>query len=313
MALRVCDDRPMTTQSFTIEPKGRFSLAAAQDFAEGFPAGTGASGQTGGLLMTFPIEGWRGSAAVNVRQDADGTIHGETADANELDTVTGQVARSLSIDHDGTGWIEVGDRDPVLGAVQKRYGWLRPVCFFSAYEAATSFVIGHRISMRQARIVKERLGTDFGDETNLGGQTVHAFPRPQRLLEATSVKGLSQVKVERLHGLAQAAIDGRLMTDRLREMPEAEALDDLERLPGVGPWTAQAVLMRGCGVADAIPLKDDISRAAVASFYDLSDLPDDVQWATISDPWRPFRMWATVLLHMAWRREEPTPSYRQSR
>lgn len=304
----------MPTQSFRLEPKGRFSLAAAQDFADGFPAGTGASGQTGGLLMTFPIEGWRASAAVNVRQDTDGTIVGETEDAMELETIRRQVARSLSIDHDGTGWVEVGDRDPVLGTLQQRYGWLRPVCFFSAYEAATSFVIGHRISMRQVRTVKDQLGIDFGDEITLEGQTVHAFPRPQRLLETTSIKGLSQVKVERLHGLAQAAIDGRLMTDRLRAMPETEALDDLESLPGIGPWTAQAVLMRGCGVVDAIPLKDDISRAAVASFYDLPELPDDNQWATISDAWRPFRMWATVLLHMAWRREQPTTrSYRQAR
>ncbi len=64
---------------FTIEPVGRFSLAAAQDFAGGFPAGIGAHGTAAGLLMTFPVEGWRDSAAVDVWQTADGTIHGERA------------------------------------------------------------------------------------------------------------------------------------------------------------------------------------------------------------------------------------------
>ena len=63
--------------SFTIEPRGRFSLAAAQDFAGGFAAGIGAHGTATGLLMTFPVEGWRDSAAVDVWQTEDGVVHGE--------------------------------------------------------------------------------------------------------------------------------------------------------------------------------------------------------------------------------------------
>jgi DNA-3-methyladenine glycosylase II len=297
---------------FTIEPLGRFSLAAAQDFAGGFAAGIGAHGTATGLLMTFPVEGWRDSAAVDVWQSADGRIHGEAHGSDDLETVRRQAARSLSLDHDGRGWADVGERDPVLGALQAQYDWLRPVCFYSAYEAATSFVIGQRISMRQARAIKDRLAESYGDPIEIGDQTVRPFPRPQRLLDVPSVTGLAQVKVERLHDLAQAAIDGILDTERLRLLPETEALAQLQALPGVGPWTASAILLRGCGVADAVPTVDDISRNAVAAIYGLPEPPDDATWTTISDVWRPYRMWATVLLHMAWRRQQPaTPSYRQ--
>jgi DNA-3-methyladenine glycosylase II len=297
---------------FTIEPLGRFSLAAAQDFAGGFAAGIGAHGTATGLLMTFPVEGWRDSAAVDVWQSADGRIHGEAHGSDDLETVRRQAARSLSLDHDGRGWADVGERDPVLGALQAQYDWLRPVCFYSAYEAATSFVIGQRISMRQARAIKDRLAESYGDPIEIGDQTVRPFPRPQRLLDVPSVTGLAQVKVERLHDLARAAIDGILDTERLRLLPETEALAQLQALPGVGPWTASAILLRGCGVADAVPTVDDISRNAVAAIYGLPEPPDDATWTTISDVWRPYRMWATVLLHMAWRRQQPaTPSYRQ--
>jgi DNA-3-methyladenine glycosylase II len=87
----------------------------------------------------------------------------------------------------------------------------------------------------------------------------------------------------------------------------------LESLPGVGPWTAQGILMRGCGSADTIPTEDTISREAVSHFYGLAATPTDAEWLKISEKWRPFRMWATVLLHMGWRREQPSaPSYRQS-
>ncbi|MFL5680848.1 MAG: DNA-3-methyladenine glycosylase family protein [Chloroflexota bacterium] len=302
----------MTT--FEIRPRGPFDLAAATDFIGGFTAGIGADGTGRGIRMAFPVEGWDGSVAIDVAQEPDGTISADVAATGhvDLEVIQRQAARSLSLDHDGAGWVDVGRRDPVIGRLQERFAYLRPVCFYSAYEAATSFVIGQRIAMRQARVVKARLADGWGDEIDASGGVVRAFPRPQRLLEAAAVPGISAVKVDRLHALAQAALDGRLDTERLRALPEADALAELRTLPGVGEWTAQAVLLRGCGVADALPLGDEVSRRAVQSLYELPDLPDDETWTRIAEAWRPFRMWATVLLRVGWGRDQPAPpSYRQ--
>jgi len=296
-----------------IRPRGPFSLAAARDFAGGFPAGIG-GGRVGAesITLAFPVEGTDDSAAIELWQDPDGIVRGRSDAAGELlDAAIAQAARSLSLDLDGSGWPGVGERDPIVGRLQREHAFLRPVCFYSAYEAVTSFVIGQRISRRQSAVIKRDLAERLGDRPTITGVEVPAFPRPSRLLELREARGLSDEKIRRLHGLAQAALEGRLDTEALRSMPEPEALAKLRELQGVGPFTADAVLYRGCGVVDGLPTSDELGGTVIRDLYELETAtPADVQ--RITDTWRPYRMWAVVLLRMGWTRSQGSKvSYRR--
>lgn len=296
-----------------IRPRGPFSLAAARDFAGGFPAGIG-GGRVGAesITLAFPVEGTDDSAAIELWQDPDGIVRGRSDAAGELlDAAIAQAARSLSLDLDGSGWPGVGERDPIVGRLQREHAFLRPVCFYSAYEAVTSFVIGQRISRRQSAVIKRDLAERLGDRPTITGVEVPAFPRPSRLLELREARGLSDEKIRRLHGLAQAALEGRLDTEALRSMPEPEALAKLRELPGVGPFTADAVLYRGCGVVDGLPTSDELGGTVIRDLYELeATTPADV--LRITDTWRPYRMWAVVLLRMGWTRTQGAKvSYRR--
>ena len=295
---------------YEIVPRGPFSLEAARTFAGGFAAGIGGGGPSdAGIVMAFPAEGWQGSAAAHVTQ-ADGVVRVRVATTGQPDreALQRQIARCLSLDHDGAAWPEVGRRDEVIGQVQEQYEYLRPVCFYSAYEAITSFVIGQRIARRQSARIKAWLCEQLGERIELDAVTHAAFPQPQRLLELTDAPGLNAVKVERLHGLAQAALDGRLDTERLRSLHIDEAMEELMHLNGVGGFTAEGTILRGCGVVDELP-RDPLSRDTLAELYSLRTL-NDATWTQITDRWRPYRMWATVLLRVGWERQQPGRSYR---
>jgi DNA-3-methyladenine glycosylase II len=299
-------------QTFTIEPRGPFSLAAADTFAGGFPAGLG-GGAAGGptLVLAFPVEGWSDSAVVELGQETDDRpVHARVEGTAVPEAALRQALRSVSLDHDGTGWPDVGGRDPVIGRLQAAHRFLRPVCFYSAYEAVTSFVIGQRIARRQGARIKAWLGERYGDELVLDGRSFRAFPRPQRLLETTTVPGLAAEKVRRLHGIAEVALAGELDTELLRSLPRDEAIGRLLRLPGVGPFTAEGTLLRGCGIADELP-GDPMTGEAIAELYDLPGPPDAEAYERITDGWRPYRMWATVLLRVGLERSRPGRSYRR--
>jgi DNA-3-methyladenine glycosylase II len=63
-------------------------------------------------------------------------VVGEVFGDADPEAVRDQVARILSLDVDGSGFPAVGRRDPVVGGLQARWPGLRPVGFFSPYEAA---------------------------------------------------------------------------------------------------------------------------------------------------------------------------------
>lgn len=255
----------------------------------------------------FPVEGWVGSSAVTVSQASDGAVqlvaHGDAP----AEQAVAQALAVLSLDIDATAWPDVGARDQVMAQLQRRYRFVRPVLFATPYEAAAHFVLGHRRSAAQSRRLRAALAESHGDPVNIDGQVFHAFPRPQVLAKVTAFPGVETPRLERLHAIAAAALEGSLDRQRLRDLEEADALTQLRQLPGIGDFFAQGILHRGAGTADGIT-RDEMSLLAIRTAYSLTDATPPAQVLEIGERWHPFRMWATVLLHIEMRAGRALPA-----
>ena len=285
---------------FTLTARGPFSLAAAIGFLEAFTPAGYEGAEEGPLDLAFPAERGRRAVGVRVRQDG-GEVVGDVVHAGRLDpeglaAVARQVGRILSLDVDGEGFATVGDRDAVVAGLQRLHPGLRPVLFWSPYEAAAWAIIGQRIRIRQAAAIKARMARELGEPVELGGRVLHAFPAPERLAEVEAFPGLSARKPEWLRALAAAALDGRLDAARLRALPRDDALAELRELPGIGPFSAELVLVRGAGDPDHVPTREPRLARAVALAYGLASPPSDDDLRRISEAWRPYRSWVTLLL-----------------
>jgi DNA-3-methyladenine glycosylase II len=283
---------------------GPFALDHSENYFGGWlRAGT----ERGTIAMAFPVEGWRTSAAVVLHQPQPDTLEGEVNGAgDDAARAWVQALAVLSADCDGSGWPAVAQRDPVMGELQAKYQYLRPVLFYSPYEAAAAFLIGHRISIQQRRNISAALAERHGDAISVNGNIYHAFPRPQVLAGLTEFPGVSAEKFERLHGVAAAALEGWLDRATLRAMPPDKALARLRTLRGVGDFFAQGILLRGAGLVDAVT-DEDVTKEAVQRAYYLPRRPSHQQVVEIAENWRPYRMWGNVLLHVWLRREQGGP------
>jgi DNA-3-methyladenine glycosylase II len=141
-------------------------------------------------------------------------------------------------------------------------------------------------------LIKARLGDELGE--------FGAFPAPARLAQLSAPqRGLTDRKIEQLRALAAAAEDGALTRERLRAMTYEDGLRHLQQLPGIGPFSAELILIRGVGNPDALPDHDTRLNEAIRSAYSTPD--DAVQ--SITESWRPYRAWVALLLR-AWREAE---------
>jgi DNA-3-methyladenine glycosylase II len=275
--------------------RGRYEMARQNGFFGGW---THPADDNDGIVMAFPVEGWTHSAAVVLRQRG-ATVEGEVY--GESDAAWQQALAVLSLDFDGTGYADIGAHDPVIGALQREHGYPRPVLFHSPYEAACAFIIGHRLRIEQGRSIRQRMARAYGEAFDVAGTTVHAFPAPQRLRALTTIPGVNDEKVARLHGIAEAALDGLLDRARLRALLLAESLAQVRRLRGVGAFFAGGIVLRGAGAVDAVS-DDETTRAGIQRFYGLGAGPPDAEVERIVERWRPYRMWCSVLIHAGERR-----------
>ncbi len=302
----------MSTPALTFDlpvPAG-YSLAAASRFVLNFPASQGGSRESA-LNLAFALDGSWEPVGVRIIE-AGGTLAVEVVSNSGnavVEDVRRNVIRILSLDGDGTEFAAVSRRDPVVADLLARYPGLRPVQFASPYEAAAWAVMCQRLQMTQAVRIKNRIAANLGTRmTFTDGQVLDAFPAPLALRQLGDVAGLTPGRVEQLRSIADAAIAGELDARSLLSVAPEIAMHRLQRLPGVGPFSAELIVVRGAGVRDMFPQHEPRLSQAMAILYGTDDR---AELDRISGRWRPYRSWISILIR-SWF-EDQRPKCRTSR
>jgi DNA-3-methyladenine glycosylase II len=287
----------MTTR-LTLPVDGPFSLAAAASF--GFGPNTGRPDPDANLMrLAFVADDFRHHIGAVLTQEPDGSLSADISGDAPVDAAETQLRRILSVDTGVAGWLEAGQADAVLGSVQAAYPGLRPVLFHSPYEAAAWSVLSQRRHRAQATALRRRLSEAASVRFELAGQPEAAFPLPAQLLEITEFAGIEPSRMARLHGVAQAALDGQLNAVALSAASHESALADLQRISGLGPVYATLVYLRSTGVKDALTLGEPRLADYLRHYYGLTESPGAAVVEKIAEKWRPFRTWASVLFRVA--------------
>lgn len=159
-----------------------------------------------------------------------------------------------------------------------------------AYGALLRAIVGQQLSTKAARTIYLRVLDLFGGTA----------PSPEQLLEAPETDlraaGLSGRKVEYVRDLATHVLDGELELDRLGELEDEEAIEEIVAVRGLGRWTAEMFLMFHLGRPDVLSGGDLGIRKAIQVEYGLEEMPTPQRVIEVGEPWRPHRSLASLYL-----------------
>jgi 3-methyladenine DNA glycosylase/8-oxoguanine DNA glycosylase len=130
------------------------------------------------------------------------------------------------------------------------------------------------------------------------------FPTPQDILATPDDRlrgaGLSRAKTDAIKDIAAKTIAGVVPTAKaIAKMSDAEILERLTTVRGVGPWTVEMLLIFTLGRTDVLPVSDYGVRKGFALIYKWKELPKPRELLEFGKRWRPHRTTAAWYLWRA--------------
>ncbi len=189
---------------------------------------------------------------------------------------------------------EIFQKDKVIMDLFRKNKGIRVPGCWDFYELGIRTIINQQISIKAAVTVLDRIVRKYG-LTHREDSTLKLFPDAEVLRDANLDNlGLTSAKIDSIKNFSIFVLNGGLENLKNSDSYD-ESVAILTAIKGIGPWTANYLLMRGLRENDAFLYGDVVFNKKIEQFYDI-DSKDKKKVTEIAEQWRPWRSYATHLL-----------------
>jgi DNA-3-methyladenine glycosylase II len=194
--------------------------------------------------------------------------------------------------------------DPKLGALIERVGEfnLRLDASPSPFESLLESILYQQLHGKAAATIHRRVREFFGGD-----------PTPQQMIDVPDERlrgcGVSGNKIKAMKDLAAKTLDGTVPSHAaILKMPDADIVERLTEVRGIGSWTVEMLLIFRLGRPDVLPVTDyGVRKGFALTFLKLpktrpveaADLPKPDVLFRRGRKWAPFRSVASWYLWRA--------------
>ncbi len=189
-------------------------------------------------------------------------------------------------------------KDEILRSIILKIGDCRLKPHKKYFETLVDAIVSQQLSVKVAETIFKRFKLLF----NKSSGKPAGFPKPDNILLMNDDKmracGLSNAKVKYVKDLALHIKNREIKVQKLKNLPDAEIINELIKVKGIGIWTAQMFLIFCLGRFNVLPAGDMGLKKAVMANYHLRRLPGENQIKKISANfnWEPYNSIATWYL-----------------
>lgn len=154
-------------------------------------------------------------------------------------------------------------------------------------------IMSQQLSTKVAKVIFHRFLALYDGHEPTPEQIAATPPETLRSI------GLSNAKVQYVHNVAQFCLTTKLTDRKLKKMSDAEIIDLLTQIKGVGRWTVEMLLMFTLGREDVFAVDDYGIQSAMKKLYKLDDSNKKEFKAAmqkIAARWSPYRTYACLHL-----------------
>ncbi len=204
------------------------------------------------------------------------------------------LARKLGLQQDMRGFMAMVGENPVTAQLLINGQALRIPQTANVWEGLLWAIVGQQVNFRFAATMKRRItelcGTSAGDG-------LICLPTAEQVatLEVSDLMPLqfSAKKAEYLIHAARKAATGELPLEQMPEMPVTKVERSLYDVHGIGPWSANYLMMRACGFMDCTPVGDTGLTSGLQRLFALDIRPDKTKTIELMQQFAPYRSLAT--------------------
>lgn len=188
-------------------------------------------------------------------------------------------------------WMDIArtlTNDPDLAKRIQNTPGMRVPGSWDGFELATRAILGQQITVKGATTLAGRIVKLFGKAFSPSDGLTHLFPSSEVLADADLTRaGLTKARAASISALARAVANRKICFDGI--MDSEVFLAELQRIPGIGAWTAQYIAMRALREPDAFPT-GDIALVRALNVTNARELEQRAEM------WRPWRAYAAMYL-----------------
>lgn len=173
--------------------------------------------------------------------------------------------------------------DSVLAKVIARVGPMKMPRTPATFHFVVRSIAFQQLHRNAATTIFNRLVTAAGDGATLTPESILRLT-PQRMRKC----GLSRQKLSYIRDLAQRTRSGEIDFAALPKMGDAEVIEHLTRVKGIGVWSAQMFLLFTLRRPDVLPTTDFGIQNAIRQAYGKRKLPKPKHVEKLGRAWHPY-------------------------
>ena len=177
--------------------------------------------------------------------------------------------------------LHLSRQDPILASIIGRVGDYAIQFRDPDFETLVKSIVYQQLSGRVAGVIFARLVA--AAKGKLTPENILKL-RPSRM----RALGLSTQKTAYIRDLARHTRDGLLVFEELAGLPDADVIERVTKVKGIGVWTAQMFLIFALRRHDILPTGDLGIRNAMRRAYGLAELPTPAEMEQLAACWRPY-------------------------